>query len=158
MWLLAHRVLTVTTPWGRKLRDHFLHPPRGIPLARVRLKDLAEAGVERVARTAGMKDGYPLLEDGRVLPVSNVVWCTGFRWDYGWIDVPLRSNEGIPLHERGVVASCPGLYFVGLPFLHALSSPLLGGVGRDAEHVVEHIASARRSSRRVGAPRVGVFD
>lgn len=62
---------------------------------------------------------------------------------YDWIDLPLRTRNGLPIHDRGIVESCPGLYFVGLLFLYSLSSALLGGVGRDAEHIVAHIASRR---------------
>ena len=141
LWFMATRVLTVRTPLGRKVRDHFLDPPRGIPLGRVRRKDFAATGIERVPRVTGVRNGYPVLEDGRVLQVSNVIWCTGFIADYGWIDLPLPTRHGVPLHERGIVASCPGLYFVGLPFLYSLSSSLVGGVGRDAAHIVEHIDS-----------------
>jgi putative flavoprotein involved in K+ transport len=140
MWLMATR-LTVKSRLGRKLRDHFLDPPRGIPLGRVRRKDFAPAGVERVPRTTGVMNGCPVLEGGRVLDVSNVVWCTGFTPGYDWIDFPLPKKHGVPVHDRGIVESCRGLYFVGLPFLYSLSSALLGGVGRDAEHVVDHIAS-----------------
>ena len=78
MWFMASRVLSVRNPIGRKARDHFLDPPRGIPLGRVRRKDIAAAGIERVPRTAGARDGYPILEDGRVLEVANVIWSTGF--------------------------------------------------------------------------------
>jgi len=140
MWLMATR-LTMRTSLGRKLRDHFLNPPRGIPLARVRRKDFAAAGIERVTRVIGVRNGYPVLEGGRVLEVSNVVWCTGFTPDYGWIDLPLPTQNGLPIHDRGIIESCPGLYFMGLPFLYSLSSALLGGVGRDAEHIVDHLAS-----------------
>jgi putative flavoprotein involved in K+ transport len=140
MWLVATR-LTVESVVGRKFRDHFLDPPRGIPLGRVRRKDFARAGIERVARTTAVKDGYPVLENGRVLDVSNVIWCTGYKPKYDWIDLPLRTHNGLPIHARGVVDACPGLYFVGLPFLYSLSSALLGGVGRDAKFIVEHIAS-----------------
>ncbi len=66
MWFVATR-LTVKTALGRKLRDHFLDPPRGIPLGRVRRKDFAPAGIKRVPRMTGVKNGYPLLEDGTVL-------------------------------------------------------------------------------------------
>jgi putative flavoprotein involved in K+ transport len=142
LWFVATR-LTVKTRLGRKLRDYFLDPPRGIPLARVRRKDLAAAGVERVPRVIGVRNGHPVLEDGRVLNVSNVVWCTGFRPNYDWLDLPLPTQNGFPIHDRGIVASCPGLYFVGLLFLYSLSSALVGGVGRDAAHIVEHIASNR---------------
>jgi putative flavoprotein involved in K+ transport len=94
-----------------------------------------------VPRTAGVQDGAPVLQDGRVLDVANVVWCTGLRPDYDWLDVPLSYRCGFPVHDRGVVESCPGLYLIGLPFLHSLSSALLGGVGRDAEVLVGHITS-----------------
>jgi putative flavoprotein involved in K+ transport len=146
MWFVATR-LTVKTALGRKLRDHFLDPPRGIPLARVRQKDFGPAGIKRVPRMTGVKKGYPLVEDGTVLTVSNVIWCTGFRPDYHWIDLSLATHNGLPIHDRGIVESCPGLYFIGLLFLYSLSSALVGGVGRDAEHIVDHIASTRLSKR-----------
>jgi putative flavoprotein involved in K+ transport len=146
MWFAATR-LTVKTALGRKLRDRFLDPPRGIPLGRVRRKDFAPAGIKRVPRTAGVKNRYPLLEDGTVLTVSNVIWCTGFRPDYHWIDLSLATHNGLPIHDRGIVASCPGLYFIGLLFLYSLSSALVGGVGRDAEHIVDHIVSTRLSKK-----------
>jgi putative flavoprotein involved in K+ transport len=142
LWFMATR-LTVKMAPGRKLRDHFLDPPRGVPLGRVRRKDFAPAGIKRVPRVKGVKNGYPVLEDGTVLDVSNVIWCTGFRSNYDWIDLPLPTHIGLPAHERGVVGSTPGLYFLGLPFLYSLSSALLGGVGRDAEHIVDHIVSTR---------------
>jgi putative flavoprotein involved in K+ transport len=147
MWFMATRVLTVRTKLGRRVRDHFLDPPRGIPLGRIRRKDFAAAGVQRVARMSGVENGLPVLEDGTVLEVANVIWCTGFTPDYSWIDLSLPSHNGVPTHDRGVVESCPGLYFIGLPFLYSLSSALLGGVGRDAEHVVDHIATSRLAKR-----------
>lgn len=139
MWFMAHRVLTVKTPMGRKVRDHFIDPPRGIPLGRVRRKHLAAAGIERVPRVAGVEDGAPRLEDGKILDVSTVIWCTGFTPGYDGIDLPLPSANGTPAHDRGVIASCPGLYLMGLPFLYSLSSALVGGVGRDARYIAEHI-------------------
>ena len=108
MWFMATRVLTVNHFIGRKVRDHFLDPPRGIPLGRVRRKDFAAAGIERVPRMTGVRNGYPVLEDGRVLEVANVIWCTGFTPNHDWIDLPLSSHNGIPIHDRGIVESCPG--------------------------------------------------
>jgi putative flavoprotein involved in K+ transport len=143
MWLVATR-FTVNTLPGRKLRDHFLDPPRGIPLGRVRRKDFAAAGIERVPRVTGVREGLPVLEDGRILDVANVIWCTGFRSDYGWLDIPLPYRYGAPAHYRGAVEGCPGLYFMGLPFIHSISSALLGGVGRDAGYIAGHIAGLRR--------------
>jgi putative flavoprotein involved in K+ transport len=146
MWLVATR-FTVNTAIGRKLRDHFLDPPRGIPLGRVRRKDIIAAGIERVGRTTGVTGGYPLVDDGRLLEAANVIWCTGYVPDFSWIDLPLRTCHGFPVQERGVVASCPGLYFMGLPFLYSLSSALVGGVGRDAEYIADHIASNGSGAR-----------
>jgi len=73
---LFHHVLAVNTPIGRKLRPKILS--QGGPLVRVKPRDLAAAGVERVPKMAGVQDGLPVLEDGRVLDVANVIWCTGF--------------------------------------------------------------------------------
>jgi putative flavoprotein involved in K+ transport len=153
-WFLLTRLLTVKTPMGRKARDQFR--ARGLPLARVRRKDLAAAGVERVPRTAGVRDGMPVLDDGRILDVANVVWCTGFESDFAWIDLPVFDEGGVPLHDRGVVGSEPGLYFLGLYFLYALASQLVGGAAKDAEHVVKHLASrqAEAPQRRRAEPRV----
>lgn len=152
MWFVATR-LTVKTALGRKLRDHFLDPPRGIPLGRVRRKDFAPAGIERVPRMTGVKNGNPILENGRVLEVSNVIWCTGYAPNYNWIDLSLPSHNGLPIHDRGIVDACPGLYFIGLLFLYSLSSALVGGVGRDAEHIVDHIVSTRLSKKDDAAAR-----
>jgi putative flavoprotein involved in K+ transport len=142
MWAVATR-LTVKSRLGRRLRDHFLDPPRGIPLARVRRKDIRAAGIERVGKTVGVRSGYPVLEDGRLVEVSNVIWCTGYWPDFKWIDLAVPMRGGLPLHDRGIVDGVPGLYFVGLLFLYSLSSALLGGVGRDAEHIVDHIVLRR---------------
>jgi putative flavoprotein involved in K+ transport len=86
-----------------------------------------------------------MLEDGRALDVSNVIWCTGFVPDFSWIDLSVFAQNGFPRHTRGVVESEPGLYFIGLPFLSTLSSVLVGGVGRDAEHIAGHLMSTRPS-------------
>ena len=86
-------------------------------------------------------DGLPLLEDGRVLDVSSVVWCTGFDAGFSWIDLPVFDADGEPKHEGGIVPGEPGLYFVGLHFLYAFSSEMIHGVGRDAERVATTIAA-----------------
>jgi putative flavoprotein involved in K+ transport len=143
LFLAGTHVLTVDTPLGRKMRPHIRHG--GAPLLRYRRKDLLKAGVERVLeRTVGVEDGKPVLDDGRILDVKNVVWCTGFRPDFSWIRVPYEVGEdGYPVQYRGAVASSPGLYFAGLPFLHSFASMLVGGAGRDAERVVKHLVSER---------------
>ena len=136
--VLFHRVLTVKTPMGRKMRK--VLSSKGAPLIRIRPREITDAGVERVGRVAGVRDGLPVLEDGRVLQVANVVWSTGFHHDFSWIDVP-GLGAGEPPHRRGVVEGQPGLYLVGLHFLYAMSSAMIHGVGRDAEHIASHIAA-----------------
>ena len=138
LWFVASHILTVKTPIGRKVRPHVLED--GAPLIRVKSQDLLAAGVERVAKTVRVQDGLPVLEDGRVMDVANVIWCTGFRQDFSWIDVPVFGEDSAPTHERGV-ASEPGLYFVGLDFLYSFTSENVGGVGRDARHIAKHIAA-----------------
>jgi putative flavoprotein involved in K+ transport len=153
VFFVWNHVLTLRTPVGRKLRPEIR--AHGGPLVRYRAGDLAEAGVERVfARTAGVRDGKPVLDDGRVLDVTNVVWCTGFKQNFGWIDLPVVGADGWPLEERGVVPSSPGLYFCGLAFQYAFTSMLVGGIGRDAEHVARHIATrSPRPAERGAATR-----
>ena len=139
-----HRLLTGGTPLGRAVRPQFLS--RGGPLIRLKPRDIAAAGVERVPRVVGVVDGRPRLEDGRVLAPSNVIWCTGFHGGLEWIDLPVLDATGRPRHRRGVAVDVPGLAFVGRTFLHAASSTMIHGVARDAEHVVAML-------HREGAPR-----
>jgi putative flavoprotein involved in K+ transport len=143
--VVFHRVLTMSTPIGRKLRPKVLS--HGAPLIRVKPKDLAAAGVERVPRTVGVQDGRPRLADSRVLDVANVIWCTGFHPGFSWMDLPVFDARGTPLHTRGIATNEPGLYFVGLDFLYALSSTMIHGVSRDAEYIANTIA-ARSAVRR----------
>ena len=138
---LGHHVLTVRTPPGRKLRPKFL--TEATPLIRTKPKDLVRAGVERVDRIAGTADGQPVTEDGRVLDVTNVIWCTGYRPGFSWIDLPVLGDRQEPIHERGVADQEPGLYFIGLEFVYAATSATITGVGRDAKRVAKHIAGSR---------------
>ncbi len=145
-------VLSGRTPVGRKVRPKFVR--MAAPLIRIKSRDLEAAGVERVARVEGVRDGRPLLADGRVLDADSVLWCTGFRDDFSWIDLPVTDENGELMHERGVVPSAPGVYFVGLVFQHAATSDVLPGVGRDAAYVVKRLVGDRRTGPRVtGKPR-----
>ncbi len=143
--VLFHRLLTVNTPVGRKMRRKLLS--KGQPLVRVMPKDLEAVGVQRVPKTVGARDGLPVLEGGSSLEVTNIIWSTGFQPGFSWIDLPGLGEEG-PLHERGVVTSQPGLYFVGLTFLFAVSSSMVHGVGRDAKYIVHHIAARSKPFTR----------
>jgi putative flavoprotein involved in K+ transport len=138
--IIFHRVLTTSTPIGRKVRPKWVST--GEPLIRVKPKDLAAAGVDRVPRVTGVQHGQPQLEDGRRIDVANVVWCTGFHPGFSWIDLPVLGPQG-PVQHRGIVESEPGLYFLGLKFLYSVSSEQIHGVGRDAAHIADAIAARR---------------
>ena len=89
---------------------------QGDLLVRVKPKWLEAAGVERRRRRrSAVRDGKPILEDGRVLDVTNVIWCTGFGLGFSWIDLPIFGEDGAPMHDRGVVMSEPGLLLRGAP-------------------------------------------
>jgi putative flavoprotein involved in K+ transport len=151
MVLVASHVLTIRTPIGRKMAP--LVRMGGGPLLRIRSADLARAGVERYdSRVVGVRDGKPALADGQLLDVANVVWCTGFRPDYDWVEVPgFVGDDGWPTGNRGV-ATAPGLYFLGVPFTFGFTSMLVAGAGRDAGYVVDRIA--RLAGARGSTPRM----
>jgi len=134
------RVLTIKTPFGRRARPEII--VHGGPLIRQKPASLKRAGVVRVPRMKGVSSGKPCLEDGRILDVRNVIWCTGFQHQFPWIDLPVQGKDE-PLHKGGVVEEIPGLYFVGLHFQYSLASAMVHGVGRDAEYVVRILAERR---------------
>jgi len=143
--VVFHRLLTVNTPMGRKMREFML--TKGGPRIRTRTGDLDAAGVKRAPRVARVDGGRPVLDDGRVLDVANVVWCTGYHPGLSWIDLPIFDEQGLPRHSSGV-ADEEGLYFVGQQFLHAASSTMIHGVGRDADRIARAVA-ARASEHRL---------
>jgi putative flavoprotein involved in K+ transport len=146
--VVFHRILTVNTPMGRRLRAKVI--TTGGVRIRQRRVDLVRAGVEWVGRTAGVKDGRPVLADGRTLDVRNVIWCTGYDNGLSWIDLPIFEKNGEPRQTSGLVEGEPGLYFVGQHFQHAMSSTMIHGVGRDAARMVAAI-KARQGKRAVAA-------
>jgi putative flavoprotein involved in K+ transport len=72
--------------------------------------------------------------------ISSVIWCIGFTPDFRWLDAPVFNGAGNPKHHRGITAQ-PGLYFLGLPWLHSWGSGRFSGVARDAEHIVSHLTA-----------------
>lgn len=125
----------VESTLGRRLMQGRLFA--GDPLVGMSAKSLRHPNLRRGGRTIGVHDGLPLLEGGDVdSNVVAVIWCTGFRPDFGWIELPAFGLDGYPLHRRGLVQSMPGLAFVGMRYQYRFGSALLGGVGEDAQHVV----------------------
>jgi putative flavoprotein involved in K+ transport len=142
-------VLTRRTPMGRRMMRHVRE--HGGPMTRVKRRHLVESGVERLeGRVVGVTDGMPRLDDGRVLDVANVVWATGFRQVFDWIDLPVIGEDGWPAEYRGVVEQAPGLFFCGLAFQYSMSSTVLPGVARDAEYLAHRIAARARERVLVG--------
>ena len=142
---LWRHLLTRRTPMGRKEMAKIRS--QGAPTTRVKPHHLAERGVVRTEEkvTGASPEGRPMLAGGEVLDVANVVWATGFRPDFSWIEGPVADADGWPREYRGVSSSVPGLYFCGLAFQYAFSSMVFPGVGRDAGYVAHQIAQRARS-------------
>jgi len=142
---VGNHVLTLMTPIGRKVQPRFIS--HGAPLIRVKLKDLAAAGVEQVPRTVGVEGGRPVLKDGRVPDVSNVIWCTGFKEEFPWIDLPIFDENERPLHERGVVCgrrAWPVLRGTALPVRSGVRCPPRRREGRGVRCEAHRVARAER--------------
>ncbi len=137
-WWLASTVFAFDTWLGSKLKQ--ANAGRGDPLIRLTQTELQQSGVDRVARTDGVEDGKPRV-DGQLLDVATVVWATGFRPNFDWIDLPgqIFEADGTPIHHRGVVDSEPGLYFLGLSDQYTFLSATIGGVCADARYVADHL-------------------
>jgi putative flavoprotein involved in K+ transport len=89
------------------------------------------------------RDGYetPLITelDVKAAGITSVIWGGGYQFDFSWVHLPVFDDDGFPVQQRGVTVF-PGLYFLGLPWLHTLKSGLLLGVGEDAAYLASHIA------------------
>lgn len=101
---------------------------------------------EAVWRPSGERETLDLATSG----ITSIVWCIGFRPDFGWLDAPVFNGAGHPQHRRGVTGR-EGVYFIGLPWLHTWGSGRFGSVGRDAEHIVAHIAARAEQARQGSA-------
>jgi putative flavoprotein involved in K+ transport len=88
------------------------------------------------------RDGYAVEEitelDLKDAGINTILWAIGYDFDYSLIKLPVTDEDGYPIQQRGVTAY-PGLYFVGLSWLHKRKSPLLMGVGEDADFIASHI-------------------
>ena len=77
--------------------------------------------------------------DHCVAGITSVVWCVGYHADYRWIELPIFDGRGYPGHERGVISTLPGVYFLGLPWQYTWGSGRFSGVARDAEYLANYI-------------------
>jgi putative flavoprotein involved in K+ transport len=142
---VMNRLLASDTKRGRRFAAN--NAGKGTPLVGIRPADLSRAGIQRLPRVTAVRVGRPVLEDGRVLEVANVIWCTGYQSDYSWITLPGLAGDTYPAHHKGAAADQAGLYFVGLPYQTTMASSLVGGVGEDARYIAGQIAARHPSQR-----------
>lgn len=131
----------VTSRLGRLLKDREAligSSPRQAKRQGIRLKP----------RTRSASGWEIVFDDDTTLAVDGVIWATGFDTDHAWIDAPIFDSAGRVAHARGVTGS-PGLFFLGLPWLHTRGSALLGWVKDDAAHIAQQVASAARFASHV---------
>jgi putative flavoprotein involved in K+ transport len=148
IWWVWEHILTERSKPGRKVQAERVEG-HGDPWIRQKEKDIQAAGVERRSRITGAVGGRPQTEDGEVLEVANVIWCTGFEKGFGWIDLPGLDSSGRLASERGAVVGQPGLYVLGQEFQYMFNSHTVGGVGKDAAYVVQHL-DQRRAKEAAG--------
>jgi putative flavoprotein involved in K+ transport len=146
-WLTKSRLFntTIESRLGRRLstRDTLI----GSSPRKLRRKH----DVELKPRVVDADGRSVRFEDGSELPVDAVIWATGYRPDYSWIDLPIFDGEGRLRHRRGVT-DVPGLYFLGLTWQHTRGSALIGWVKDDAEFIAKQIRThpeARSNDVRV---------
>ena len=121
---------------GRRFRDS------GELVIGTNIKQLARSGVTMHPRVTAADTTTVTFADGTTTSPAAIVWATGYRSDYSFIDVNGAIDAaGAPVHQRGV-SPVPGLYYLGLPWQHTRGSALLGFVGDDAAHLAEHIAAS----------------
>lgn len=134
-------VLNTNTPVGRKALPKMA--AKAAPLIRTKIADLRAAGVHLVPRVSAVQDGEVMLDDGRKLPVANVIWCTGFTEAYPWLDIPALPANWREQQHRGIVDALPGLYLLGKDVIFAAASETLPGVCRDARYLAKQLAATR---------------
>ena len=119
--------------------DHFAHSV----IARID-EYIAEHGLEAAAQEERESLPSPIADvtriDLRDAGVTTILWASGFQPDYSWIELEVTDEFGWPVQRRGA-SEHPGLYFVGVNWLHKRKSALFGGVGEDAEHLVSHLVA-----------------
>jgi putative flavoprotein involved in K+ transport len=138
IWWVWEHILTERSKPGRKTQAELVQG-HGDPWIRQKEKDIEAAGVSRTGRITAIVDGRPCTEDGEVLDVANVIWCTGFQKGFGWIDLPGLDSSGRLANSRGAVSGQPGLYVLGQEFQYMFNSHTVGGVGKDAAYVVQQL-------------------
>ena len=132
--LKMNRLLNLIDEWSRANGLDDTEPPHRLPPTHV-------------------EEASPLGLDFTSGEIKTIIWATGYRPDYSWLDVPVFDRKGMVRHHGGVVSS-PGMYLIGTPFLRRRRSTLIDGAGDDARDLSDHLVSYLRSraSRLVTGP------
>jgi len=101
-----------------------------------------ESAVETKPKTAVARSDPVLELDLRSVNITAVIWCTGYGFDFDWVELPIFDERGTPVQHRGVT-SVPGAYFLGLHWMHKFKSGTLWGVGEDAAFLAEHMLATK---------------
>lgn len=101
-------------------------------------KILRRKNVEAVGKTKNAEDKLVITEKKKIHGLKNIIWATGYRPNFSWIEGLELTDNGYPDHYRGV-SNIEGLYFMGLPWLHTRGSATLGGIKKDAEYLHYYI-------------------
>jgi putative flavoprotein involved in K+ transport len=124
---------TADTRIGRRMKD-------GDTLVGSSPRRARRQGIRLHPRATGAEGATVTFADGSRVAVATVIWATGFALDHSWVDAPVFAPDGTVIQRRGVTPS-PGLYFLGLPWMHSRGSALLGWVKDDAAHVAAAVAA-----------------
>ena len=151
-WLTRLGIMTRTADsrLARRLRT------KGDLVIGTRWRDLARLGIQVRPRLDDVDRSTAMFADGSVTEVAAVVWATGFRTDYSWLDIPGAVVDDTVANERGIT-SVPGLSIVGLPWLHTRGSALLGFVKDDAAWLADNIRHELAAARTQAAPTGDLF-
>ena len=134
MKTVGEEILDLIDEWARANGlDGEVEPPHRLPATRV-------------------DDSPPLGLDLKRGDIQTIIWATGYRPDYSWLEVPVCGRKGMVEHDGGVVSS-PGMYLMGMQFLRRRKSALIDGAGDDARELSAHLASYldNRSAGRISA-------
>jgi putative flavoprotein involved in K+ transport len=88
-----------------------------------------------------VEDAPPLGMDLVKSGIRTIVWASGYRPDYSWLELPVLDRKGYITHDGGIVASAPGVYLMGMQFLRRRKSALIDGAGDDARDLSAHLAA-----------------
>ncbi|MFN2260854.1 MAG: flavin-containing monooxygenase [Psychroflexus sp.] len=108
---------------------------------------LGKENVHPVGKSLDAKEQMIKTEKGEIYDIKNIIWATGYRPKFDWIEGLELDKDGYPVHERGV-SNINGLYFIGLPWLHTRASATLGGIKKDAKYLGKYIKQKSKTQQK----------